>query len=116
MTREEHDGEDHDENNCMDEQQSEKDFKVCEGLTDEERRQIRKSQRLLRNEICDIDVSEARDKNNQIYKRVRYIRESVLDAENLDEIAKKAASKVDQMVQVGSSSSFLSFLLTVACY
>ena len=81
----------------------ENDVKVCRGLTDEERREIRKSQRLLRKEIADLDVEEARARNNEIHKKVRYIRESVLDAENLDEIAKKATIKVDQMVQVSRS-------------
>ena len=75
-------------------------IKVCQGLTDEERREIRKSQRVLRKEIAELDVEEARTRNNEIHKKVCYIRESVLDAENLDEIAKKATIKVDQMVQV----------------
>jgi hypothetical protein len=75
-------------------------FQVCQGLTEEERREIRKSQRLLRKEIPDLDVDEARERNNIIHKKVRYIRESVLDAENLDEIAKKATHKVDKMIQV----------------
>jgi len=74
-------------------------IKVCQGLTEEERREIRKSQRLLRKEIPDLDVEEARDRNNEIFKNVRYIRESVLDAENLEEIAQKASNRVDQLVQ-----------------
>lgn len=74
-------------------------IKVCQGLTDAERREIRKSQRILRKEIPDLGIDEARARNNAIHKKVRYIRESVLDAENLDEIAKKATVKVDQMVQ-----------------
>ncbi len=82
------------------------DIKVCQGLTDEERREIRKSQRNLRKEIPDLDVEEARKRNNKIHEKVRYIRESVLDAENLDEIAKKATIKVDQMVQVRRCDSF----------
>ncbi len=87
--------------------------KVCQGLTDEERRDIRKSQRILRKEIPDLDIDEARARNNEIHKKVRYIRESVLDAENLDEIAKKATIKVDQMVQVrkrvGSGGALILF-------
>ena len=107
MTREEHDDDDDENDNSVNEQDDQEpdeddddDFKVCEGLTEEQRRDIRKSLRKLRNEIPDLDVDEARDKNNAIYKKVRYIRESVLDAENLDEIAKKAANKVDQLIQV----------------
>jgi len=78
----------------------EDDVKVCQGLTEDERRDIRKSQRLLYQQIPDLDVDEAREKNNEIYEKVRYIRESVLDGENLGEIAKKAASKVDELIQV----------------
>ena len=81
----------------------EDDIKVCQGLTEEERRDIRKSQRLLYQQIPDLDVDEAREKNNEIYEKVRYIRESVLDGENLGEIAKKAASKVDELIQVSRS-------------
>lgn len=81
-------------------------IKVCQGLTDEERREIRKAQRNLRKEIPDLDVEEARKRNNKIHENVRYVRESVLDAENLSEIAKKATIKVDQMVQVRHCDSF----------
>jgi uncharacterized protein YigA (DUF484 family) len=81
----------------------EENIQLFQGLTDEQRREIRKSQRLLRKEIPDLDVDEARQRNNEIHKNVRYIRESVLDAENLDEIAKKATNKVDQMIQVSQS-------------
>jgi hypothetical protein len=90
-------------------------IKVYQGLTDEERRDIRKSQRLLRKEIPDLDVDEARERNNAIHKKVRYIRESVLDAENLEEIAKKAANKVDQMIQVGEPVVSL-WYRTVTCW
>jgi len=77
----------------------EENIQLFQGLTDEQRREIRKSQRLLRKEIPDLDVDEARQRNNELHKKVRFIRESVLDAENLDEIAKKATNKVDQMIQ-----------------
>ncbi|MGK3743497.1 MAG: hypothetical protein ACI90V_010355 [Bacillariaceae sp.] len=106
--RDEDDDDDHgqendDDDDDDDDEQEESKFKVCEGLTEEERREIRKSQRKLRNEIPDIDVDEARNKNNQIFKKVKYIREAVLDSENVDEIAKKAASKVDQLIQVSNN-------------
>ena len=85
-------------------------IQVCQGLTEEERREIRKSQRLLRKEIPDLDVDEARERNNTIHKKVRYIRESVLDAENLDEIAKKATHKVDKMIQVSLLVGLVAFV------
>jgi len=105
MTRDENEDEDedHDQNeDDVDEQQEtdDADFKVYEGQTEDERREIRKSQRKLRHEISDIDVDKARDKNNQIFKKVRYIREAVLDSENFDDIAKKAAANVEQIIKV----------------
>ena len=73
---------------------------VCTGQTDAERRQIRVSQRQLRHTIGDIDVEAAREKNNTLNRQVRYIREAVLDSENLDVIAQKAAAKVEAIVKV----------------
>ena len=73
---------------------------VCTGQTDAERRQIRVSQRKLRHTIGDIDVEAAREKNNRLNRQVRYIREAVLDSENLDVIAQKAAAKVEAIVKV----------------
>lgn len=73
---------------------------VCTGQTDAERRQIRVSQRQLRHTIGDIDVEAAREKNNRLNRQVRYIREAVLDSENLDVIAQKAAAKVEAIVKV----------------
>ena len=110
------DGDDHGQDNDEDDnddddvdvnEQEESEFKVCEGYTEEERREIRKKLRKLRNEIPDLDVDEARNKNNQIFKKVAYIREAVLDSENVDEIAKKAASKVDQLIQVSTNDRLL---------
>jgi len=72
------------------------------GLTEEDRRQIRKDQRQLLRELEEkdsLEVEEARDRNNTIYKRVRYTREAVLDGENLIQIAKKASQKVDRLIQ-----------------
>jgi len=75
-------------------------FRVFSGQTDEARREIRRSQRLLAKEIPDLDILEASERNNEINRKVRYIRESVLDAQNLDDIAKKLTDKVDSMVKV----------------
>jgi hypothetical protein len=79
-------------------------FQVCKGQTDEERRDIRKQQRLLQRDIeergNDLELTEARDRNNKIFSRVRFIREAVLDGENVNLIATKAAQKVDQLIQV----------------
>jgi hypothetical protein len=73
------------------------------GLTEEQRRQIRRQQRdLLKelNEQDNLELDEARTRNNEIYKSVRYTREAVLDGENLTLIANKAAQAVDRLIQV----------------
>jgi hypothetical protein len=79
-------------------------FKVCQGLTDQERREIRRKQRLLHAEMeekgDDLAIEEARGRNNAIFRRVRYTREAVLDGENMNLIATRAAHKVDQLIQV----------------
>lgn len=92
-------------------------------LTDEQRRQIRKKQRALMRDLEEkdgIDIAEARERNNEIFKSVRYTREAVLDGENLTVIAGKAAKEVERLVQVRtfavrsfhSFSFFLNFLET----
>ena len=73
------------------------------GLNDEQRRQIRKQQRELLKDIEEkeaLDVEDAREQNNEIYKNVRFTREAVLDGENMTAIANKAAQKVDRLIQV----------------
>ena len=74
------------------------------GLTDDARRLIRKQQRLLYHEMEDrgvnLDVNEARKRNNEIYENVRFTREAVLDGENLVMIASKATQQVNRMIQV----------------
>jgi arsenate reductase-like glutaredoxin family protein len=72
-------------------------------LTEEQRRQIRRQQRDLYKALEEQDqpeVEDARNKNNEIYKSVRYTREAVLDGENLTLIASKAAQRVERMIQV----------------
>ncbi|VEU34558.1 unnamed protein product [Pseudo-nitzschia multistriata] len=80
--------------------EDERSIKVCQGLTEDQRREIRKRQRLLRKEIDDLDVDQARDKNNEIFKQVKYVRECVLDSENVEEITKKFGNKIDQLIQI----------------
>jgi hypothetical protein len=73
-------------------------------LTEEERRQIRRQQRDLYKDMEEqdqLEVEDARKRNNEIYKNVRYTREAVLDGENLTLIANKAAQQVERMIQVG---------------
>jgi len=108
---------------------------VCEGFTDDQRRQIRTSQRLLRRDILAADdnsnrnvivnnnnpinnainninthptkqffgLEEARAKNNAVFENsVFYVRESILDADNLEEIARMAVKKIDRMAKTPS--------------
>ena len=73
------------------------------GLTESERRQIRKNQRELLKEMEDHDELEleiARGRNNELFKSVRFTREAVLDGDNLILIANKAKKQTDRMIQV----------------
>ena len=73
------------------------------GLTEEQRREIRRRQRELYKDLEEQDnlkVEVARDRNNEIYKDVKYTREAVLDGDNMVSIATKAAKEVDRLIQV----------------
>ncbi|CAJ1934459.1 unnamed protein product [Cylindrotheca closterium] len=73
------------------------------GQTDKERRQIRKSQRLLQKTIAEggesLELEKVRDENNAIFRKVLHTREAVLDGENIYLIAGRAIKKVDRLVQ-----------------
>lgn len=80
------------------------------GQTDAQRRKLRQKQRSLQKSI--VDNGEAmekatdetfgkiRNENNDLFQKVCYTREAVLDGENLDMIASRAAKQVDSLVQV----------------
>ena len=73
------------------------------GLTESDRRKLRKDQRELLKEMEDHDameLDEARDRNNELYKNVCFTREAVLDGDNLIVIANKARKQTDRMIQV----------------
>ena len=79
------------------------------GLTEEQRREIRRRQRELYKDLEEQDnlkVEVARDRNNEIYKDVKYTREAVLDGDNMVSIATKAAKEVDRLIQVRISCCF----------
>ena len=83
-------------------------FKVFDdsGLTDAERRLIRQQQRALREELQageqgSLEALEvARDKNNELFAKVCFTREAVLDADNLDDIANQYTQRAEKDVQV----------------
>ena len=88
------------------------------GPTDDQRRVLRSRQRELSNSIAvgggdgvgggesgggDDDADELtklRAQNNELWRDVRYTREAVLDSENVDLIASKAARQAEKIVQV----------------
>jgi len=82
------------------------------GQTDAERRRLRQAQRTLQKSIVENgqamenptgDVfDKIREENNDLFEKVKYTREAVLDGENLDMIASHAAKQVDALVQVSS--------------
>lgn len=84
------------------------------GQTDEERRHLRQKQRDLQNLI--ITQSEAmenprdhvfgkvREENNDLFQKVFYTREAVLDGENLLMISERAAKQVEGLVKVSSTT------------
>lgn len=76
---------------------------VFSGMTEAERREVRKEQRALQKKLVDgdgIEVEDARGENNKIFKRVKFTREAVLDGDNLNLIATKASHKMDRLIQV----------------
>jgi hypothetical protein len=88
------------------------------GQTDAERRVLRSRQRELHNNIAvgggdgdgggvsggvgddADDLTRLRAQNNELWRDVRYTREAVLDSENVDLIASKAARQAEKIVQV----------------
>jgi hypothetical protein len=89
------------------------------GLNEEQRREIRRQQRDLLKELEEADnleVEDARDRNNEIYKNVRFTREAVLDGENLTLIANKAAQQVDRLIQVSNAKQSTHFIHCIAFY
>ena len=87
---------------------SKRKFKVFDesGLTDAQRRALRQEQRGLQAGLKAgehgtlEDLQEAREKNNELFDQVRYTREAVLDADNVDMIVTQYAQKVEKDVQV----------------
>jgi len=84
------------------------------GQTDAQRRALRVKQRGLKSKIADerSEMSEkisdlgsdqfekVRAENNKLYSDVAYTREAVLDSENMDLIAARAARQVDKLISV----------------
>jgi hypothetical protein len=80
------------------------------GQTDAERRELRQNLRTLHKKMQDMaeeleDVSSSsfaklRQDNNQLWNQVRYTREAVLDGDNLDVLANRAARQVDKLIEV----------------
>lgn len=83
------------------------------GQTDEERRRLRQKQRALQNTIltqsealenpCDQAFGKVREENNDLFQKVFFTREAVLDGENLHMISERAAKQVEGLVKVSST-------------
>ncbi len=83
------------------------------GQTEAERRELRIKQRALKAKIIDerselseqiADVNsgkfeDTRNENNKLYKNVNYTRESVLDSENIELLASRAARQADKLIE-----------------
>ena len=52
-----------------------------------------------------------REQNNELYNEVRYTREAVLDSENIDLIASKAAREAEKIVQVSFNVCLYMFVI-----
>lgn len=77
--------------------------RVLQGLTDSQRRVIREKQRQVHDHLVNEDyddLGEVRDENNELFDNVKWTRELVLDADNIDVLATKYAKEVEQNVQV----------------
>jgi len=91
------------------------------GLTEDDRRRLRREQRDVAKSLQDgvpiNDESEdkkdfvenARLRNNELFQSVRYTREAVLDAENVENIAAKLSKQVDEIVQVSQLFCYFEF-------
>jgi hypothetical protein len=95
------------------------------GLTDVQRRELRGAQRHLHEQLAQGDavsddswrrLHQARHDNNVLFDRVRFTREAVLDADNVNLIANQYVLEVDRMVQVPRYDPFrLVHKLTQKC-
>jgi hypothetical protein len=76
------------------------------GLTDSQRRMLRKEQRSiatnLRDECQDMEeIDNQRERNNTLFQeKVCYTREAVLDADNVELIVGKVSKHIEKIVQV----------------
>ena len=76
---------------------------VQEEQTAEERLEIRKDQRHLKDDLLTgayENLDDVREKNNKCFQKVRKTRELLLDTSNVEEISKKYAQQAEQSVQV----------------
>lgn len=81
----------------------------CSGQTDDERRKLRSDQRTLLKNVSNNDgIEDARNdafdnirsENNELFNKVRFAREAVLDGENFEAITSRASKQADSLVSV----------------
>ena len=100
--------EEYDEEELSERRNRKRKFKVGEesGLTDAQRRDLRRKQRDLAKNLHEGPIEEdnrdflhnARKANNELFENVRFTREAVLDAENLISISQKVVKQADEML------------------
>lgn len=83
------------------------------GLDDEQRRLTRRQQRslgaLIDQSATTDSLQQVRDENNRLFESgVRFTREAVLDADNVEAIVKKNVQQAESMLQVSDNMCFLS--------
>ena len=87
------------------------------GQDDAERRVLRRKQRELQADIAtdgggggdegdegEDRIGRLRDANNELWDDVRFTREAVLDADNVNSLAAKATREAEKLVQVSRTS------------
>jgi len=73
------------------------------GQTEQERRTLRRSQRLLKQQLAetDYDVALAQQENDILFGSVCFAREALLDADNLDAISRRLLKTLERGTNVG---------------
>lgn len=94
-----------DDDDSSDEDDGSNDVPLMEdakGIDDNVRRKLRREERALGKAIQEETVSyqDGRDKNNELFQKVVYTREAVLDGENVKFLAEKAAKNAQNIMQV----------------
>lgn len=99
-----------DENNDHHKKQKTK-IVVFDGITDDERRQLRAEQRVLHQQLLSnsntADLDALHETTNRQFKKVAYPREAVLDVDNCHLLAKQYVQQAQENVKVSDVKSYV---------